>query len=32
MTHKLENNYAKEVLVVLQKFLGLNRFPNLGIL
>ena len=30
-THKLENNYTKEVLALLQKFYAYNQFPNLGI-
>ena len=30
MTHKLENNYTKEVLSLLQKFGSHKRFPTLG--
>ena len=31
MTHKLENNYTKEVLALLQDSRAHNRFPNFGI-
>ena len=30
MTHKLENNYIKEVLALLQKFYGPQQIPQPG--